>query len=209
MTPSILFRLSGLALVLAAALFTIAEVIALSLFATHGEGYDLHEIAQTEAFFIQSLLTLLAGPLLLGGLVGLYLRQSEAAGKFGLIGFLLALFGTTLVVGDFYTNTFVTPMIALEVPDFLNNPLAGMLQVWLPFSFGLLALSWLLLTVATVRARVYPRGASWLLLFATVVALIPLPLINLLLDAALAWFGLNLLRVRHVSPRSRRSTSRR
>lgn len=204
MSPSSLFRLSGMALVLAAAGFSAAEVIAFSIFVTQGEGYDLHEIARTEAFFIQSLLTLLAGTLLLGGLVGLYLRQSEAAGKIGLTGFLLAFFGTVFVVSGFYTNTFVTPMVALEVPGFLNNPLAGMLQVWLPFSFGILAISWLLVAVATVRAGVYRRGASWFLLFATVVALVPIPLINLPFGAALAWLGLDLLRVRDVAPRGRR-----
>jgi hypothetical protein len=71
MTSSSLFRLSGSALVLAAALFAVAEVISFYIFANQGEAYDLGEIAQTETFFIQSLLTLLAGTLLLGGLVGL------------------------------------------------------------------------------------------------------------------------------------------
>lgn len=210
MTPSSLLRLSGLALVLAAAVFSTAEVIAFFIFAAQGETYDLREIARTRAFFLQSLLTMPAGMLLLGGLVGFYVKQSVAVGKFGLIGFLSAFFGTVLVVGDFYANTFVTPMVAREIPTFLNNPLAGVLQVWLPFSFGILALSWLLLAVATVRARVYTRGTSWFLLFATVVALIPLPLLNLPFDAALAWLGLDLLRARDAAPRSRsRSKSRR
>lgn len=38
---------------------------------------------------------------LLGGLVGPYIRQSEAAGKLGVVGFLLAFSGTALVEGDF------------------------------------------------------------------------------------------------------------
>jgi hypothetical protein len=123
----------------------------------------------------------------------------------GLVAFLLAFLGTALVTGDFYANTVVTPMVAREVPSFLDNPLSSFLQAWLPFSFGILALSWLLFGVTTVRTRVYPRGASWLLLIGAVVALAPLPLDNLPFDAALAWLGFAILKERE-TPR-RRSTS--
>ncbi len=204
MTTSGLFRLSGTALVLAAALFALAEVIAFYIFTEWGEAYDLREIALTEAFFLQSLLTVFAGALLLGGMVGLYVRQSEAAGKFGLVGFLLAFLVTTLVVGDFYANTFVTPLVAKEAPAFLDNPLSGILQVWLPFAFVLIGLGWLLLAVATVRAGVYSSGASWLLLVGALLALVPIPLTHLPFDAAVAWVGLQLRRVRDVTPRGRR-----
>jgi hypothetical protein len=210
MTTSSLFRLSGSALVLAAALFTVAEVISFYIFADQGEAYDLGEIALTGAYFLQSLLTLFAGTLLLGGMVGLYVRQSEAAGKVGLIGFLLAFFVTTFVVGDFYANTFVTPLVARAAPAFLDNPLSGFLQVWLPFDFVLLAFGWLLLAVATLRARVFARGPSWSLLVGALVALVPVPLANLPFYAALVWVGLYLLRVRDdVVPRGRRSKPRR
>jgi hypothetical protein len=200
MTPSGLFRLNGFALVLAAVVFAVAEALSFSIFAAQGGDYDLAEVAAGGAFFLQSLLTLFAGTLLLGGLVGLYLGQSEAAGRLGLVGFLIAFFGTTFVVGDFYANTFVTPLVALGAPEFLDDPLAGMLQVWLPFSFGVLALSWLPLAVVTLRARVYPRGASWFLLVGAVLALVPFPLANLPFYAALAWAGLHLLRARDVAP---------
>ena len=206
MTPSGLFRLNGFALVLAAVVFAVAEVISFSIFARGGD-YDLAEVAGSGAFFLQSLLTLFAGTLLLGGLVGFYLGQSHAAGRLGLVGFLIAFFGTVIVVGDFYANTFVTPLVAQGAPEFLDNPLSGMLQVWLPFSFGVLAFSWLLLAVATLRARVYPRGASWFLLVGAVLALVPFPLANLPFYAALALVGLHLSRMRDAAPRSGRRRS--
>jgi hypothetical protein len=202
-TSSGLFRLNGFALVLAAAVFAVAELISFSIFVAQGEDYDLAEVAAGGAFFVQSLLTLFAGTLLLGGLVGLYLRQSEAAGRLGLVGFLVAFFGTAFVVGDFYANTFVTPLVALGAPEFLDDPLSGILQVWLPFSFGVLAFSWLPLAIATLRARVYPRGASWFLLVGAVLALVPFPLANLPFYGALAWLGLHLLRARYVAPSGR------
>ena len=203
MTPSGLSRLSGFSLVLAAALFAIAEVTSFAIFAAQGEDYDLAEVATGGAFFVQSLLTLLAGTLLLGGLVGFYVRQSGSAGRFGLVGFLLAFFGTTFVVGDFYANTFVTPLVAIGAPAFLDNPLSGILQVWLPFSFGVLAFGWLPLCLANLRARVYPRGPSWFLLVGAALALVPFPLANLPFYAALAWVGLHLPRTRDVAPSGR------
>ena len=203
MTPSGLFRLNGFALVLSAVVFAVAEMIAFSIFAAQGEDYDLAEVARSGAFFLQSFLTLFAGTLLLGGLVGFYLRQSQAAGRLGLAGFLLAFFGTVFVVGDFYANTFVTPLVAQGAPAFLDDPLSGMLQVWLPFSFGFLAFSWLLLAVVTLRAGVYPRGASWFLLVGAVLALVPFPLANLPFYGALAWVGLRLLGTREVAPSGR------
>jgi hypothetical protein len=200
MTTSGLFRLNGFALVLSAVVFAIAEVIAFSIFARGGD-YDLAEVAASGAFFLQSFLTLFAGTLLLGGLVGFYLRQSQAVGRLGLVGFLLAFFGTVFVVGDFYANTFVTPLVAQGAPEFLDDPLSGMLQVWLPFSFGFLAFSWLLLAVVTLRAGVYPRGASWFLLVGAVLALVPFPLANLPFYGALGLVGRYLMRVREGAPR--------
>jgi hypothetical protein len=192
-SPPNLFRMSGLALVLAGAMFVVAELISLSVLA-QGDVDDLRQIAGTNSFFLQSFSTLVGGIFLLGGLVGLYVRQSEAAKKLGVAGFVLAFLGTALVVGDYYANTFITPLVALEAPNFLDNPLAGVLQVWLPFDFVLLAASCLVLCVATVRARVYPRGASWLLLGGAVLALLPLPLVNIVFETALVWLGLALLK---------------
>jgi hypothetical protein len=207
---SALFRLSGLAIVLAATMFAISELLALLIFAQQGEDYDLSQIATTAIFFWQSLLTLWAGALLLGGMPGLYARQSEAAGRLGLVGFVLAFFATVFVEGDFYSNTFITPLVAQDAPAlFMNSPLAGILQVWLPFDFVVLALGWLLLAASTVRARVYPRGASWFLLLGAFVALVPVPLANLPFEAALIWLGFVLLKTREDTSGRRRGGKKR
>lgn len=139
------------------------------------------------------------------GLVGFYVRQSEAAGKLGLVGFVWAFFGTILTEGDFYANTLVTLLVARGAPAFLDSPLAGFLQVWLPFSFTVLAFSWLLLAVATMRTRVYSRTASWFLLAGTVVALVPLPLTNLPFETALAYSDFVLLTTPYAPHHRRKS----
>ena len=192
-----LLRFSGFALVLAAALFVAAEFLAFALIVEQGDAYDFGRIATTGTFFLQAFLALFASALLVGGLVGFYARQSEAAGRLGFVGFALAFFGTILTVGNFYTSTLVTPMVATEVPAFLESPLSGFLQLWLPFSFTLLAFSWLLLAVATLRARVYSPTTSWFLLVGVVVALVPFPLTNLPFDTALAYLGFVLLTTPH------------
>lgn len=202
-----LLRLSGLALVLAAVLFVAAELLAFLLIVEQGDSYDFRRIATTGTFFLQSFLTLFAGALLVGGLVGFYARQSEAAGSLGLVGFVLAFFGTILLVGSSYATTLVAPMVAMEAPAFFDSPLSGFLQLWLPLSFTPLAFSWLMLAVATARARVYSRTASWFLLTGAAVALIPLPLTNLPFDTALAYLGFVLLTTPHAPSHRSGSTT--
>jgi hypothetical protein len=140
-------------------------------------------------------------------MVGFYLGQSEAAGRLGLVGFLLASFGTAFVVGDFHANTFVTPLVAQGATEFLDDLLSGILQVSLPFSFGVLGFSWLLVAVCTLRAHL-PAGTSWFLLVGAVLALVPFPRANLPFYAALALVGRYLMRVREVVPRRGRRRSK-
>ncbi len=75
--------------------------------------------------------------------------------------------------------------------------------MWLPVEFGFLTLTWLLFAVATLRARVYPSWATRLLLVGAIVALVPLPYVNILFDAAVAWLGIALMK-RAALPLSRR-----
>jgi hypothetical protein len=191
MPSSTLKRLSGLAGVFAGVLFVVAELLnPLVIPDTLRSASDsLGEIASTDGFIVQSLLTLLAGMLLLVALTGLYLTQSEAAGKLGAVGALVAYVGTILMVGDFYANTFVTPLVALSVPEYLSSYEAGVLRIWFPVEFGLFAVSWLLFAVATLRARVYPGGAALLLLVGAVVALPPVPFVNVFFYFAVIWLG--------------------
>lgn len=205
MPPSTLKRLSGLAGILAGVLLVVAELLnPLVIPDTLSAAFDnLGEIAITNGFFFQSLLTLLAGMLLLVALIGLYVTQSEAAGKLGAVGVLVAYVGTILMVGDFYANTFVTPLVALSVPEYLSSYDAGLLRIWFPVEFGFFAISWLLFAIATLRARVYPGGAALLLLVGVVIALPPVPFVNVFFYLAVIWLGFALFSGRiKVAPRS-------
>jgi hypothetical protein len=197
MSPSQLTRASGWAAALAGAFFIIAEVLTPITLFTNPD--TLSRVALTDRFVVQSMLTFLAAMLLLAGLVGLYALQAQEAGRLGAVGFSTAFFVTAVMLGDFYANTFVTPALAIGVPEALDVHNAGVLLFWLPLEFGFLALAWLPFALATLRAGVYPRGAAWLLVAGALVALVPLPYVNVPFDAAVAWLGIALMR-RSASP---------
>jgi hypothetical protein len=74
MSSSELIRWSGLAAVAGGVSLGIAELVALSFF-----GLDFRQTATTGTYAVYSLLIMITGVLLPLGLVGLYVRQSEAA----------------------------------------------------------------------------------------------------------------------------------
>ncbi len=89
-----LVRSAGLLSMVAAALIVVSEIVA---FLSGGIGL-INGVVRVVAFF-----------LLLLGLVGLYARQSEEAGKLGLAGFHLAFLGTMLLAGDLWFEAFAVP----------------------------------------------------------------------------------------------------
>ena len=152
----------------------------------------LSEAATSAVFFLPSGAQLLAMALLLVGLVALYVRQAEVFGTLGLAGFLLALLGTTLAAGALWSQVFVVPRIAETAPSIADEAggsvLAGFLLSFLVFGVG-----WLLFGVATLRTRVFSRGAVVLLIVGAVISILPLPSRALVLEIAVAWLGFALL----------------
>jgi hypothetical protein len=172
MSSSNWIRWCGLAALGAGVLFLIGDLIIVVA------GVDFHSAGSqtTTSYASVFLLWLLAGALLLLGLVGLYARQSDATGVLGLVGFLAAFSGTVLVVGFFWYSLFITPLVAAEAPELHETIGAG----------------WVLFGVATLRAGVYPRVAAITVIVGAVLALVPVPGImaaGMVFDAAVAWLG--------------------
>jgi hypothetical protein len=187
--PSNWIRRGGLAALAAGVMFLVGDLII--VFA----GVDFHsaESQTTASYASVFILWLLAGGLLLLGLVGLYVRQSEATGVLGLVGFLAAFSGTVLVVGFFWNSLFITPLVAAEAPELhetiwgpAGDPLGVIISV-LAYSVG-----WVLFGVATLRARVYPRPAAVAVMVGSVLALVPIPGSGIVFDVAVAWLGFSL-----------------
>lgn len=92
MSWSNLMRASGIAAVAAGTLFVVADL--LDLLAARSGNFSTSEgTAPGVLIVVQSGLTLLAGVLLLFGLVGLYANRFEETGLLGLFGFVMAFRG--------------------------------------------------------------------------------------------------------------------
>ncbi len=190
MSSSNLIRLSGLAAVGAGVLLVISELLYLVV----GLGTTLSaETAASGSYLFQQLLFLLAGILLLGGLVGFYASQSENLGTLGLVGFLIAFLGTTLTMGAFWDSTFTPPALAEEYPALVEAGPPPFIEFGITVSFVLLTLGWLLFGLAVLRARVYPRVVAVLLMVGAVLAFFPLPFSTVVFGLAVAWMGFTLL----------------
>ena len=182
MSSSNLIRWAGLAAILAGVLLVVGDLLDLAI----GFGDEpFSEVATTGTHALQSWIRLIGAVLLLIGLVGLYARQSEAAGPLGLAGFLVAFLGTALFMGFVWAILFLTPTLAVEAPVLLDEgPPPGFFFTLITFSVG-----WLLFGIATLLARVYPRTAALVLIIGAVLAILPLPFTGIVLAVAVGWLG--------------------
>ena len=133
---------------------------------------------------------------LLGGLVAVYVYQSEEAGFLGVVGFVVAFLGTALIVGANWAQVFVAPLLAANAPQIFELGPPGSVLV----TFITLGVGWLLFGIATLRAGVFPRWAAILLTVGAVLSFFPVPLSGIVLSAAVIWLGLILLMGRGVAP---------
>jgi hypothetical protein len=185
MSSQDLIRWSGLAAMVAGALWVVGDLLNLTLLFSPE---PFSEEAQTGSYIFRQTLFLLGVMLLLVGLVGLYARQSQAAGALGLVGFLVAFAGTVLVAGFLWASIFIAPAVAVEAPEFLDagSP-PGLFLALVTCGVG-----WLLFGIAALRARVYPRWATILLIGGAVIFVLPLPLTAIVLSVAVGWMGFHL-----------------
>ena len=195
MSSSSLIRLGGLAVVVAAVLLLTADIIDAYNIDAYTTAERNREFLTTATHAFQSALRMLTFVQVLPlGLVGLYARQSEAAGPLGLVGFVVAFAGTVLVSGFAWVDTFVAPELASSAPRLIESgPPPGRALSFLVFGIG-----WALFGLASVVGRIYPRSASALLIVGAVIStvvsltLLPVPLGGLPFEGAVAWLGIAL-----------------
>jgi uncharacterized Tic20 family protein len=157
MSSTTLYRLSGLALLIALPISIVGWVL-------HPAGESLRDLLspfQTPAHVIQ----LVAFVFVLLGVPGLYARQAHRAGVLGLIGFILTMLLTAFHIYLLLYEAVVAPILA-GVPAtqpliVTGGVLAHGTQVLDRLSPALL-LAWPLFGLATVRAGVLPRWSGWL-----------------------------------------------
>lgn len=178
-----LMRWCGLAALVGGVLIVFGDVVGLTL------GGDFAEAATTGSFVVQQLLLLLGTVLVLFGLFGLYVSQSEAAGALGIVGFLLAFLGTALVAGISWSQAFITPFVATAAPELLEVE-----NFAFPLTFLIFAVGWVLFGVATLRTGIYPRAAAIVLIIGAVLLFVGflLPAAAFVFGIGVAWLGFHL-----------------
>lgn len=101
-------------------------------------------------------------------LVSLYLVQIERAGRLGFVGFVMTFLGAMLFSSVQFDEAFLWPILATEVPGFLDpagpmltNP--GFSTIYLLMGM-LYILGFVLFGLATLRGKVFPGAAALLLI---------------------------------------------
>jgi hypothetical protein len=192
MSSSNLIRWSGLAALVGGVLLAVLEVAEFVLIGGQPESVA----AGASALIIVRVSFLVAIALIILALVGLYARQAEQAGTLGLIAFLVAFIGTVMVFGAQWSTAFIGPWLAEAAPELLDTEPAGLMSAGFMLSFLLLALGWFLCGLASLQARVLPRGGAVLLMVGAVLLFVALllefPGSTVVFGAALAWMGYGL-----------------
>jgi hypothetical protein len=154
----------------------------------------------SESFFnaTQSIrfgLALIAMYVLLLALTALYWMEANLVGGLGLVGYLIAFLGTLMVAGDWWYETFIGPTLRDRVPEILQEAQPGLALFGAFVTSAAFAVGWLIFGFSSYRARVFPQGASILMMLgglAGAVALVVGSQIPLAL--AVGWIGLSLNR---------------
>jgi hypothetical protein len=164
-TPSTLFRATGVAAAIAGLIF-----IGVQIGSPHLDGTN---IASTNAVVRDSLKVLMAA-LALAGITGMYLFQVKKIGVLGLVGYLTFAIGYLTMLGIEFVAAFVLPSIAHSSPAYVSNAIAEATNGTVTGSIGLIKVAILvngiayvaggfLFGIALFRAKVLTRWAGLLL----------------------------------------------
>lgn len=205
MSSSSLLRLGALAAVVGGVLFLSADLFGLILAELQPAPIAAFTLASYAV--VSEVLGVIAGILLTGGLVGLYVGRSEVMGVIGLAGFILAFVGEVLVNGWSWVWLFLTAALAQQAPELLDADTPALVNLGTTLSLVLLGLGWLVFGAAALRKGAYPRVAAILVIVSSVLQIIPPVLLSpgplgggvftlgrVAFDVAVIWMGLTLFR---------------
>ena len=172
-------RWGGFAALLAGVLLVVSDLLRLYINNLAGPG------VLDSIFFIDGWVGVLLAVVMQLGLVGLYAPQARAAGILGMIGLVLASIGIELTMGSSFVFPFDRPIVfPWETEEYWEEPLAAILMLGLSFVLGCV-----LLGVALLRTRAYPRAAAILFIVGALILLTPLALSDVIFAVAAAWLG--------------------
>jgi hypothetical protein len=117
-------------------------------------------------------------------------------GGLGLIGYLIAFLGTLMVAGDWWYETFISPVLRHRAPEILEASRPALVLSGAFVTSAAFAIGWSIFGFVSYRAGPFPRGASILMMLGGIVGAVTLiagsqiPLV-----VAVGWIGLSLIRL--------------
>ncbi len=168
MSSTQLFRLSGISLLLGAAVNVIAGVMTLFLDSSLSASPTTIQSPLWSTFWSLAFVGIV---LLLLGLPALYLRQvGERGGVVGLIGVFLVALGSFLGMATTAYCVSIAPLLAAKAPNLINAGYETSLAVFGISATVLGIIGPLLLGIAVIRAKVFPLLVGLLLMVAGVLS---------------------------------------
>jgi hypothetical protein len=164
-TPTTLFRATGVAAALAGLIF-----IGVQIGSPHIDGTNI----TSADVVVRDTLKVFMAVFALAGITGMYLRSVNKAGALGLVGYAVFAVGYLSLLGIAFVSAFVLPSIAHSSPAYVSNAIAAATNGTVTGDIGLIK-TVLLITaftylaggfifgIALFRARVLARWASLLL----------------------------------------------
>jgi hypothetical protein len=128
----------------------------------------------TGQFTVSATLRLVGAILMTWGLLAIYLRQADRTGRFGLLAVGACLVNMTLQSGWMFSDLFIAPSIAPIAPQFLNGHSPARLGLAFMLAW-IMNTSFILIGIATLRAKVLPRTVGVALIVTGAITAIPLP----------------------------------
>ena len=164
-TPTTLFRATGVAAALAGLIF-----IGVQIGSPHIDGTNI----TTTNVVVRDTLKVFMAAFALAGITGMYLRQVNKVGALGLVGYAVFAVGYLSLLGTEFVAAFVLPSIAHSAPAYVSNAIAAATNGTVSGDIGLIKTAILIngityvaggfiFGIALFRARVLARWAAVLL----------------------------------------------
>jgi hypothetical protein len=155
MSTTNLIRWSGLVSLLAGVLYAIAALL-------HPVGEDLTAV-NSPNWVTSHLVYWVSAIFILCSLIGLYARQAEQSGRFGLVSFVLAFIGTAVVGSIFFMASTVIPLVAAGSPASFDQAMTPP-PFFMPVIILGFVLGYILFGITIMRVGVLPRWSGLLLI---------------------------------------------
>ena len=215
---STVIRWGGLAAAVGPLLVLSANIYGLWETQTYGSGPEATvEAVTTTASMAFGGIRLLGGMLLVFGLIALYAYQAEAAGRLGLVGFVVSMIGTVLLTALAWLGAFLDPALASQAPEFyvaarsgeIGGTVGTVLGIGVFSPILIQALGWTIFGIATYRARVFPRWLAVGLIVGSLLLFVPVQGSPVVFQLAIASMGVLLFLGRAERPSPEQDMSQR